>query len=281
MKDITECTIEQATLHDMQFLLESACSEGWNPGLSDAASFYYTDPSGFFIEKLNGQPIGCISAVAYNDFYGFIGFYIVLPKFRDKGYGIKLWNHAMIRLGNRTIGLDGVVAQQDNYAKSGFKFYYNNLRFGGKPKGKQSKDLQSIDTVPFQTLLEYDTLIYGLNRVFFLQHWLTMPNSYGFAKTAGDKLLGYGIIRKCEVGYKIGPLFACSFPIANEIFLELAAKSEGSDVFLDVVQTNSEALKLAKEHGLNKIFETARMYRGVPPKQLLSQVFGVTTFELG
>lgn len=277
-----EYAIEQATLHDMQFLLSSAKMEGWNPGTSDAASFYYTDPQGFFIEKLNDKQIGCISAVAYSDIYGFIGFYIVLPEFRKKGYGIRLWNHAMAYLGERTIGLDGVVAQQENYKKSGFEFYYNNIRFKGKLiDGKADKDLRPIDEVPFQNLLAFDALIYGLNRFIFLQHWITMPNSYGFAKVDGDKVLGYGMIRKCQTGYKIGPLFAVNYQIANEIFLALAIKSEGEEIFFDIPQANSEALRFPEEYHLEKVFETARMYKGLPPKQQLSKVFGVTTFELG
>jgi hypothetical protein len=29
------------------------------------------------------------------------------------------------------------------------------------------------------------------------------------------------------------------------------------------------------------VFETARMYKGPPPDEPLSRIFGVTTFELG
>ncbi len=88
--NIAESSIHLATLQDMDFLLSSAAAEGWNPGVSDAVPFYFTDPNGFFVEKLHNIPIGCISAIAYNDFYGFLGFYIVLPKYRSQGYGMKL-----------------------------------------------------------------------------------------------------------------------------------------------------------------------------------------------
>ena len=53
-------------------------------GLSDAA-FFDADPKGFFIGKLNGEKISCISAVKYGDFR-FIGLYIVKEPFRGKGY---------------------------------------------------------------------------------------------------------------------------------------------------------------------------------------------------
>lgn len=274
-------TIVQTTLSDMRYLIDSAKREGWNPGVSDAAPYYLTDPNGFFIEILDNEPIGCISAVAYNDTYGFMGFYIVAPEFRHQGYGIKLWDHAIEYLGDRTIGLDGVVAQQNNYRKSGFQFYYNNIRFEGKPKGRSNQELQPLDSIPFATLVDYDTKIFGLNRALFLQHWITMPHSYALAKTEGDKLTGYGVIRKSETGYKIGPLFADNTEIALQIYLGLVDPFKGDNIYLDVVQTNSNALNLALDLGLTKVFETARMYKGTPPPQRLDNIFGVTSFELG
>ncbi len=278
---MSDSTIETATLHDLQFLLAAAREEGWNPGLADAASFYFTDPNGFFIERLNGEPIGCISAVAYNNAYAFMGLYIVIPTYRKQGYGIQLWNHAIDYLGNRSIGLDGVVAQQENYKKSGFAFFYNNFRYGGNVKGKRSNSVESLDTIPFQDLLDYDTSIYGVNRSQFLQHWITMPNAQGLAKRKNRQLTGYGVVRQCVTGYKIGPLFADDADTAEELFLSLSSYCEQAPLYLDIVQSNDAAFELAQTYQLEKIFETARMYRGTAPTQQLAKVFGVSTFELG
>lgn len=281
LKCMSEFIVETATLKEMDTLLALANAEGWNPGLSDAAPFYYTDPNGFFIGKLNGELVGCISAVGYDSKYGFLGLYIVVPKYRGMGYGLQLWHHAISYLGNRTIGLDGVVAQQDNYKKSGFQFFYNNIRFGGTGKGRLSDDLVAISEVPFQTIVEFDTPIFGANRSHFLQHWFQTPHSGGFAKIVDNKLTGYGWIRQCGIGYKIGPLYAKDYATAQDIFLALLVRSGHSEIFLDVPQINDAAIKLAHEHGLKIVFETARMYKGIPPKQHVKNVFGVSTFELG
>lgn len=62
--------------------------------------------------ELNGEPVGCISAVAYDAHFGFLSFYIVKPQFRGQGLGIKIWKTAMDYLGaDRNIGLDGALAQ--------------------------------------------------------------------------------------------------------------------------------------------------------------------------
>jgi len=46
-------------------------------------------------DQVDGEAIGCISTVAYNDAFGFLGFYIVRPEYRSRGYGIQIWNAGM------------------------------------------------------------------------------------------------------------------------------------------------------------------------------------------
>src|SRR5262249_7178033 len=103
-----------------------ATSEGWNPGLHDGPCFFATDPEGFFIAELDGQPVSCISCVAYDDAFGFLGQYIVKPEFRGQGYGIRTWRAGMAHLGTRNLGLDGVLAQRGNSERSGFTFAHHH-----------------------------------------------------------------------------------------------------------------------------------------------------------
>ncbi|MGA7486954.1 MAG: GNAT family N-acetyltransferase, partial [Xanthobacteraceae bacterium] len=98
-----------------------AAAEGWNPGLCDAACFATVNAQGFLIGKLDGAPAATISCVNYDPRFSFLGFYIVRPDLRGRGHGLRIWNAAIAHAGARVIGLDGVVAQQENYRKSGFK----------------------------------------------------------------------------------------------------------------------------------------------------------------
>ncbi|HEY1364848.1 MAG TPA: GNAT family N-acetyltransferase, partial [Xanthobacteraceae bacterium] len=108
-----------------------AAAEGWNPGLADAPCFATVDPEGFFIGERDGEPAATVSCVNYDARFAFLGFYIVRPDLRGRGYGLRMWNAAVAHAGARVIGLDGVVAQQDNYRKSGFALAYANVRYGG------------------------------------------------------------------------------------------------------------------------------------------------------
>jgi hypothetical protein len=67
-------------------------------------------PRGFFIGELDGQPVSCISCVAYDGSFGFVGLYIVQPALRGRGYGLQTWRAGMAHLGTRNFGLDGVPA---------------------------------------------------------------------------------------------------------------------------------------------------------------------------
>ena len=63
---------------------------GWNPGIHDAEAFFTADPRGFLVGELDGKAIACVSAVRYDDHFGFFGCYIVDEAFRGKGYGMAL-----------------------------------------------------------------------------------------------------------------------------------------------------------------------------------------------
>ena len=96
-----------------------AAGEGWNPGLGDAACFDTVDRKGFLIGEVERAAAATISCLNYDERFAFLGFYIVRPDLRGRGYGLRIWNAAIAHAGARTVGLDGVVAQQENYRKSG------------------------------------------------------------------------------------------------------------------------------------------------------------------
>ncbi|GJL81849.1 MAG: N-acetyltransferase [marine bacterium B5-7] len=273
------------TREDISFAVDRAGAEGWNPGLHDGQVFYSTDENGFLIGEIDGRPVGCISAVSYEGSFGFVGFYIVIPEMRGRGIGLQIWNAAMSRLDGHNIGLDGVVDQQDNYGKSGFKLCYRNIRFEYTSAGSEQmmpKQLIAIDTSMRNAIYDYDRQCFPLARKRFLDGWLAMPDSTALAFVEGGELHGYGVIRKCRNGFKIGPLFANDANIAQALFDGLClGVNKGESVYLDVPEINRAALELAERYDMKMVFETARMYTGVPPTVDIDKVFGVTTFELG
>jgi ribosomal protein S18 acetylase RimI-like enzyme len=273
-------TVRRMTRPELDLAIEWAAREGWNPGLHDADAFFPTDPHGFFLGVLDGEPVGCISAVAYDDCFGFIGFYIVRPEFRGRGFGRRIWDAAIPYLGERTIGLDGVVEQQAYYQKSGFRFAYRNVRQEGVGGGTAPAGIVDLRTVPFARVQRYDAAVFPAERSTFLRRWIAQAEAVALGVVDDGKLAGYGVVRPCRSGFKIGPLFADSEGAAEVLFRGLAARAEGP-VYLDTPEVNSAAIALAERHGMRPMFETARMYTKTAPLLPHERIFGVTTFELG
>lgn len=262
-----------------------AAAEGWNPGLHDAHAFHSADSGGFLVNEFpSGEPASVISAVRTGADFGFLGFYITAPALRGRGHGLRLWNAALARLEGRTIGLDGVVAQQANYAKSGFVLAHRNLRYGGlAPVAPAPLPPGIVDarTVPFATLAAFDGAHFGQPRADFLRAWLALPDSRALVRLHDGALAAFGVIRRCREGVKIGPLFAANEADADALFTALAGFAPGEPLFLDPPEPNAAAIALARRHGLAPVFETARMYRGPAPALPLPHIYGITSFELG
>jgi GNAT superfamily N-acetyltransferase len=266
---------------DLELALEWAGAEGWNPGLHDAHCFFAADPEGFFVGELDGAPIGCVSAVRYGSSFGFLGLYIVKPERRGQGFGLELWRAALCHLGARAIGLDGVIAQQENYRQSGFRLAFRNIRQKGRGGGAAPLGLSNLAAIPIEEVLRYDETAFPAPRAEFLDRWIRQPQAVALGVADGRRLKGYGVLRPCREGFKIGPLFADDQEAADRLLSGLLARAPGAPVFLDTPEANPGALALAQRHAMAPVFETARMYKNGEPEFKLDRCFGVTTFELG
>ena len=280
---MTTLQIRPMRASDVPIAIEWAAAEGWNPGVNDAACFATVDTNGFLIGELDGEPAATISCVNYDPQFSFLGFYIVRQDLRGRGYGLQIWNEAIKHAGSRAIGLDGVVAQQGNYERSGFVHAYANVRYGGTLTAPQcmSDNVIDLSDIPLVKIEASDAMVFPAQRRAFLRSWIGATGHIGRALIRDGDLAAWGVIRPCRTGYKIGPLVAFDRAAAESVLAALVDAIGGGEVFLDVPAINAGAVALARQLGLSPVFETARMYTAPIPPLRLERVFGVTTFELG
>jgi GNAT superfamily N-acetyltransferase len=260
-----------------------AAEEGWNPGAGDAECFWAADPAGFWLGERDGEPLACISIVRYGAAFGFLGLYIARPAARGQGLGLALWKAAMAGSPAACIGLDGVVAQQDNYRKSGFVLAHRNIRYGGLDAARPAPEGATVDAaaLPFAAIAAYDRKCFPAPRDAFLRAWLTHPGHVARAVVKDGAIAGYGVVRPCPAGAKIGPLFADDEATARTLFAALANAAPPGPVFLDVAEPHRAAVAMAESAGMAPVFETARMYTTPPPAFDAARVWGISSFELG
>jgi ribosomal protein S18 acetylase RimI-like enzyme len=286
-----DLVIRQMTRSEAAQLIDWAADEGWNPGLHDGEVFWHTDPDAFIAAELKGELVGGGTITSYAGAFGFMGFFIVRPAFRGRGLGHALWQARRDRLLGRlqagaSIGMDGVFDMQAYYARGGFEFSHRDIRFRADIPADVAAPaadpgIVELSQLDFDDVLVYDRSCFPTERARFLQAWTGQPDTRALGCVRDGRLVGYGVVRRCREGCKIGPLFADDAATAMALFAPLSAFAAGGAIFLDVPENNPAAIALAKHHDMREVFGCARMYLGPAPELMHSRVFGVTTFELG
>ena len=290
------CTLRPLAPAEVATLIDWAADEGWNPGLDDADAFHAADPGGFIGAFVDDRLVAGISAVAYDAAFGFIGLYLCRHDRRGRGYGKAVWDAGIARLGDRTIGLDGVDAQRDNYVRKGFAPAYRTVRYSGRPRppvaagglactdGRASQRRRS-DRARGRGDRRCDPhvrpeRISGAPRR--VRRTLDIGAAVALAWRRSDAVAGYGVLRACRSGWKVGPLFATDTNGAIALLAALSARAgPAGEIHLDVPQPNEAFVRYLTGAGFVPGFETTRMYRGPRPAVGAATVFAVTTLELG
>ena len=176
---------------------------------------------------------------------------------------------------------------QSFYGKGGFVFSHRNMRFRAEIPARpvsssvEDKSIIPLAAVPFEQILDYDRTCFPVRRPNFLRGWISQQDALALGCQRDGKLSGYGVVRCCREGCKIGPLFADDALAAKALYLHLAEFAAGGPLFLDAPENNPTAMELVHQHRMIEVFGCARMYLGPSPVVAHERVFGVTTFELG
>lgn len=259
-------------------VLDWAAAEGWNPGLSDAAAFHAADPEGFLLKKVDGMPAAAISVVNHSPDFAFLGLYIAAPDFRGQGHGWDIWQAGLAHAGARTVGLDGVPAQQANYARSGFAPAGRTIRYRGRAEPAGALGARSATEYDLSAILRHDSAASGILRHRFMTPWLRGAQGRRTAILEDAGHLAYATVRDCREGRKIGPLVAETGDAARALLGKL---SEGAPVLVDVPESSASLVALLEREGFVPVFKTARMYLGDPPITAPPKFNAVATLELG
>ncbi|MEM7472374.1 MAG: GNAT family N-acetyltransferase [Pseudomonadota bacterium] len=273
--------LRHATRADVSLVLDWAAEEGWNPGLDDAAAFFQADPNGFFVATdSTDQPVAAISVVNHSDHFAFLGLYIVQPAYRGQGIGLRLWQHAMTHAAGRTVGLDGVEAQQQNYVTSGFVHAGGTTRFSGILEAIADPSIRITTEHDIPGLIAQEAAASGVAKPAYLGAWFSnTDHRITLAHLGSGGIDGFCTVRACRIGAKIGPLVAANSDIARRLIAHAASMTIGA-VTLDVPQSATALSALCEQLELEVGFKTARMYRG-PFTAPVHENFAVVSLELG
>eukprot|EP01090_Pellita_catalonica_P005545 TRINITY_DN1562_c0_g1_i1.p1 TRINITY_DN1562_c0_g1~~TRINITY_DN1562_c0_g1_i1.p1 ORF type:complete len:312 (-),score=28.00 TRINITY_DN1562_c0_g1_i1:5-940(-) len=305
-------TIRQAVPKEIDSIfLQWAKDEKWNPGLTDLPLYRKIDSNAFWVRTVTKdgkeEIASIIGAAHYSTDFGFIGFYIAQPKYRGQGHGLPLFQHALSKYlveekCTNCIGLDGVLAQVQNYEKSGFKTSFVNTRYFHTIDAKlissiSTKEIPDVKITNLaqsekliQQILKLDERCFPTSRKEFLSAWAFTHHTICLLDK-DDALLGYATLRPSEDGYRVGPLFVVQNnedhasillrALAKYTWAKEGKKSSTRSFSIDVPEVNTKASSLISSlPDWKKYFSCARMYyKGVVPKMDTSLIYGFLSLE--
>ncbi len=283
---------------DIPFITQWSRIEGFTPGAGDVAIYRHTDRQGVWVGWLGNQPVGCIAGIRYNEAYGFIGLFLVIPEQRGNGYGVELWKHALGHLENLPcIGLEAALDRVDDYSSWGFKPSSITTRWQLVGNSDQIFDKNSAESqasglsllegksIPYKVVQSYDAKREPSPRPHFLSDWLHHPAGTVMALVDPDgSCHGFGRIRPCLLrdgeGWRIGPLLADTPDLAELLLKKLLIRHPGI-VLIDSPGLNPFVNSLLDKLSFVKVSQTLRMYSGEQPPISMHDVYGLACLELG
>lgn len=267
-----------------------ARAEGWNPGTFDLACAWACDPEAFIALRRQEMMIAGGSIFRHSADFGFMGLFIVEPRYRGLGLGRRLWHDRLARLRARlapdaVIAMDGVFKMEPVYAAGGFVPAYATTRYQGvaMPAPAPTVDLAlKIDCAPrHDAILALDRSTVPYDRTGLLSRWLVLPETIQTTAIREGELVGFGLARPAAAGFKIGPLIAREPQVARALLSDLINRVAGHQIQIDAPDPNHEGAALALSYGLTPVFGCRRMYFGQKPAEDLSSVYAAMSLEFG
>jgi hypothetical protein len=242
--------------------------------------------------------------VKYEDGYRHFGCYLVAEKHRNLGYGGKLFEVF--------IADSSPIENMSAYSVPEMVKKYQS-RYGAIPRWTvEGSDVNipealdalrayspsaeckvmNLDQIDMQRVYNYDTEVFGYNRVKFLEKWFNTPGTHTrVAVNKEGSIVGYVAVRLAFVrdeGYKIAPLFCENIEVGKALLkgvLEDVHKhglsSSNSVMIHSPTGRNAEAKKLLQL--LNGTPSTPLQFVSTNglPRGRFDQWFGITSLECG
>ncbi|MDR3673996.1 MAG: GNAT family N-acetyltransferase [Acidobacteriota bacterium] len=235
----------------------------WNQTRGDWGRFLDASPQGCFVAEIDGDVAGTVATICYEDRFAWIGMVLVDPARRGQGIGTKLLEKAIEHLDARgipSIKLDATPQGKPLYEKLGFVTEYELERW------QLQRTLAAQVTFEVNPLteemLDLDREVFGADRGALLRSVASEHAAFVLQNHSGGKLTGYSLGRRGGLADHLGPWVAQDEPSARRLLDAFLTRSQRKKVFVDVMRSNSWAMNLLREYGLQYSRTLTRMYRG-------------------
>ncbi|MBL4730376.1 MAG: GNAT family N-acetyltransferase [Sulfurimonas sp.] len=261
--------LEIKQLNNSQFssLLDALRREDWYIEKVALESLFDIFSDDFFIAYKNNSIVGFIVALRYTEKFGFISNFVILKKFRSKGYGKILFEHALAHLNTRQIALDVDKKQENFYKKYDFKTYYINSYYKHfikiRIKDSTFKQTGITDKLQKKDIQAYTEKIISKKYAHYIQKVLDDKNTLFRALYKNKTLLAYAFCTQYKDGYKC-IVSASTYEEVSILYFHLCnAIKLNTHIYIEVTSLESNVLKLVDLLKMKEVSQRKRMYNKI------------------
>ena len=282
--------VRPLTRDELDVVLGWATTAGWNPGLHDADALWAADPDALWGVEVDGVLVGAGATVQRGSRAGGVGLLLVEPSHRGRGIGSLtfpfLVDGALSRLEQGAgLVLDCPESYQDFCERFGFvpvrKVARSTATATAGRRGPYTGQLRALAQLPFDRVVAYDAKFSGGERPDFLRAWMTPRGGVGLGCYEAGYLIGMAILRPAQDGFRIGPFYAESRDVAEDLFVALSGTVVGQKLTLDVPLEDPDIVAFASSKGFTLAAQAVHMTLGPVQEGPRDQVYGESTLEYG
>ena len=221
---------------------------------------------GFAVEA-EGELVGTALWWPYGADHGSAGMIIVAEKAQRQGIGAKLMDALMADAKGRTVILNSTLEGETLYRRLGFipydAVYQHQAMLAQAPEIDRSVPLRAAVPDDRAALLALDSEASGMDRAALLDAIAAIADMEVVVR--GDRVAGYGCVRRWGRGYVIGPVVARDAVDARALIAALAARHVGDFVRIDVTD-GCGLTPWLESIGLPRVHQVLSMSLGQPPQ---------------
>jgi GNAT superfamily N-acetyltransferase len=238
INDEMEIEIRLMTKNDLGPLVSLKHRLGWNQTERDLKRLLELNPHGCFTADYNGEMVGTITSIVYDNTLAWIGMMLVDPRYRRRSIASRLMGRVLEYLygrGTNAIKLDATPEGFPLYQSMGFVAETLIERWECFAAPHLKNNLQDLDDALLPAVYALDKLAFGVDRSFLIDALMKGANSKSAVSvsSAGNHLNGFALSRPGGNANYVGPIVAKDRKSAADLLEGMLAQSSGKKVYVD------------------------------------------------
>jgi len=275
---------------DIETGLRLCRASGWNQTRRDWEMFLKLSPDGCRVAVKDGQLIGTVTTVRYENRFAWIGMVLVDPAQRGQGTGSRLMAEAIEALKDiPSIRLDATPAGREVYRKLDFVDEYRLSRMGAVVANGNLRlphsSARPMTREDLSAVAALDREVFGADRRLLLEWMFDGASEYAWVSEepgAPGQISGYLFGRHGFNSEHLGPVVAHNQQTARQLVAACLSQQTSRQFILDASHHEPDwrawlgSIGFREQRPFIRMFYRDNTYPGLPPKQ-----FGILGPEFG